>query len=238
MPTKIISVENVDNETIDLNCSYDEVTICPICGYALVPQPLSGYYIQDKPSMFEHDPRFRVHISFFCTRCRNVFSANYTAYRPSGSGSRSLQTTALAGLYPKTASTTHFSETVLNLSPMFGTVYNQAESAEASGLDQITGGGYRRALEFLVKDYLCHKFPDEAEAIKSELLSASISRIEDARVRTLASRSTWIGNDETHYIRKHEALDVEDMKRFITAMLHYIEAELAFEDALAIPFKK
>ena len=50
----------------------------------------------------------------------------------------------------------------------------------------------------------------------------------------MAERSVWIGNDETHYVRKHEDLDVSDMKRFIIAMVRYVDAELAFEDAESI----
>ena len=37
---------------------------------------------------------------------------------------------------------------------MFLTIYNQSLSAEDNNLDQIAGIGYRKALEFLIKDYL------------------------------------------------------------------------------------
>lgn len=118
---------------------------------------------------------------------------------------------------------------------MFATTYAEAGQAEAQNLTEVAGCGYRKSVEYLVKDYLCKKFPDSAEDIKKELLGAAIKRIEDSRIKTLAERSVWIGNDETHYIKKHENLDIEDMKRFISAMLHYIDAELALEEALSIP---
>lgn len=91
--------------------------------------------------------------------------------------------------------------------------------------------GYRKALEFLVKDYLIHKFPEDADNIKAEFLGNSISRISDARIKTLASRSIWIGNDETHYVRRHKDLGLDELKVFVPAMLYYIESELAFEQA-------
>lgn len=47
----------------------------------------------------------------------------------------------------------------------------------------------------------------------------------------------WIGNDETHYARKHEDLGLSEMKRFIKAMLTYVESELAFEEAESISRK-
>ena len=65
-----------------------------------------------------------------------------------------------------------------------------------------------------------------------------IRRIEDERIRVLSERATWIGNDETHYVKKHENLDIAEMKRFIDAVLHYIESELSFEVALSIQPKK
>ena len=43
-----------------------------------------------------------------------------------------------------------------------------------------------------------------------------------------------IGNDETHYVKKHEDLDVATMKVFINAMVHFIDSDLALEQALGI----
>lgn len=102
---------------------------------------------------------------------------------------------------------------------------------------EICGTGYRKALEFLVKDYLCHISPDNADSIKSELLGNSIKRIESTRIKTLAERCAWIGNDETHYVRKHDDVGLDEIKTFITAILHYVESELAFEKAEAIERK-
>ena len=70
------------------------------------------------------------------------------------------------------------------------------------------------------------------------MLGQAIKRIEDPRIKVLSERSTWLGNDEVHYTRKHEDFGVEDMKEFINALLHYIESELVFEKALSVPPKK
>ena len=101
-------------------------------------------------------------------------------------------------------------------------------------MNQICGIGYRKALEYLVKDYLCHKAPADEDAIKTEALGRSLQRIEDSRIQALAQRATWIGNDETHYVKKHEDLDVATMKVFINAMVHFIDSDLALEQALGI----
>lgn len=137
-------------------------------------------------------------------------------------------------LIPVTPHTEPFSAGISNLSPTFVNTYNQSQFAESQGLTEICGMGYRRALEFLVKDYLIHLTPDQEDAIKGEFLGASIKRINNDHIKVLAERSTWIGNDETHYVRKHEDFDYTDLKRFIMAMVRYIDSELAFEEALSI----
>lgn len=40
----------------------------------------------------------------------------------------------------------------MQVSPQFVEIYNQAKAAESFQLDQITGLGLRKALEFLIKD--------------------------------------------------------------------------------------
>ena len=126
---------------------------------------------------------------------------------------------------------------IKELSPRFVKIYNEAATSENETLLEICGMGYRKALEFLVKDYLIHKTPEEEEAISSESLAQSINRIEDKRIKVLASRSAWLGNDECHYVRKHEDYGIEELKTFINAMLTYISSEIAFEKALEIPHK-
>ncbi len=49
--------------------------------------------------------------------------------------------------------------------------------------------------------------------------------------KTLATQSAWIGNDETHYIRKQEDRDVQDIKSFIQAIVYFIGMILITEDA-------
>ena len=99
---------------------------------------------------------------------------------------------------------------------------------------EIAGIGYRKALEFLVKDYTIHENPSDKEQIESELLAQSIKRIDNSNIQILASRAVWIGNDETHYIRKHENLDIEHMKRFIRSLLLFMASEQDLKFAASI----
>ena len=129
---------------------------------------------------------------------------------------------------PKKYITREFPEIIKSLSTEFSDIYNQSLKAEHDGLKQICGPGYRKALEFLIKDYLIRKTIEEKdiEAIKNELLGVCIAnRIDDQKIKNVAKRAVWLGNDETHYIRKWGEKDLQDLKKLIDLTIHWIEVE-------------
>ncbi|CAD6491876.1 MAG: hypothetical protein DIAAKJNI_00172 [Candidatus Argoarchaeum ethanivorans] len=92
---------------------------------------------------------------------------------------------------------------------------------------EICGVGYRKALEFLIKDYLISIKPDEEENIKNRFLGRCIKEdIESTKLKQIAEKATWLGNDETHYIKKWKDKDLEDLKKLINITVHYIVMEL------------
>jgi hypothetical protein len=120
-----------------------------------------------------------------------------------------------------------FEKIISDVSPQFAPIYNQALKAEQSGLDQICGPGYRKALEFLVKDYAKAKNNTDANKIESVQLGPCIQQyIDHASVKAIAERATWLGNDETHYIRRWETKDVHDLKALIDLTVHWISVDL------------
>lgn len=228
MPNKKILICSADDLSSKVNCVYEDISVCPICHHALIPKPLNGYYVSEQNHA-------SVYMLFLCPNCRNIFLVKYGCSRVHMSN---IETIFVKGIYPSTPESIALSKDISNLSPMFVTTYNQSIAAEAQQLTEIAGCGFRKALEYLIKDYLCHKVPEESEIIKSEFLGNAIKRINDERIKTLAERAVWIGNDETHYIRKHDNLDLSNMKQFVLAMLHYVEAELTLEKALSVLPKK
>ena len=119
-----------------------------------------------------------------------------------------------------------FSETMRTVSNDFCEIYDQAFKAERHGLVLVAGPGYRKALEFLIKDYLCRLHPTEKEKIEKMQLADCISKyVNDARIQATASRAAWLGNDETHYVRKWDDKDLPDLKRLIELTMHWIEME-------------
>ena len=225
-----VSAYDIDTD-IKREFSIPEINECPICHYAIKPIDMDSSYVckGEETAASECD----LYTTFLCPKCRNVFLGKFE-YTLGSLQSDFPYYTGSYTLTPKTPSQKQFSEEIKEISPVFVEIYGQAQQAEAADLSHLCGVGYRKALEYLVKDYLCHKYPTVEETIKAETLGRSIQRIDDGRIQALAQRATWIGNDETHYVRRHDDLNVETMKTFINAMIHFIDSELAFEQALGI----
>jgi hypothetical protein len=69
-------------------------------------------------------------------------------------------------------------------------IYTQAHAAEALELTEICGVGYRKALEFLIKDYLITKKPEKSDDIRKMLLGGCIdSYVDDPLPCTFVSTS-------------------------------------------------
>jgi hypothetical protein len=100
--------------------------------------------------------------------------------------------------------------------------------AEAAGLDEICGAGYRRSLEFLVKDYVKNKSPEKAKEVdEHKVLGRFIENyIEDTRVKSMAKMSAILGNDEAHYTKKWADKDLQDLKKLIDLTSRFIDLEL------------
>jgi hypothetical protein len=126
-----------------------------------------------------------------------------------------------------------FSESLTIISPMFCAIANEANNAEQQEWKLIAGPGYRKALEFLVKDYLCRLRPNDIEKIKSMQLAACIANyVDDSRIKATAARAAWLGNDETHYVRKWEDKDLDDLKKLIQLTCHWIEMQELTESVI------
>ena len=129
-----------------------------------------------------------------------------------------------------------FSNTIRSVSPDFEKIYNQAYHAEQIHLDQICGVGYRKALEFLIKDYLIsHVVETDADkvVIKKTFLDKCIQDyVSNEQVKIVARRAVWLGNDETHYTRKWENKDVSHLKRLIDLTVRWIESDIETKELL------
>jgi hypothetical protein len=152
--------------------------------------------------------------------CQALFIGYYTEGRMDG-GATDYFLLRVAPNHPRPDA---FSPEISQLSPTFVAVQAQAMAAEPHHLDQLTGIGLRKALEFLVKDFAVSRHPDDADAIKKKLLGACIDDyMEDPNLKAVAKRAAWLGNDETHYIRRWEDRDITDLKTLIRLTVNWIE---------------
>ncbi len=202
--------------------------ICPICKTAFTPDELSCESFQNNKG------EWHFVILYKCPNCSQVFVVFYSCVLDDFPGAFRFYATPIY-VEPHKPEEASFSKRLIKLSPCFAKVYNQALAAESFNLDEIAGIGYRKALEYLVKDYCIHLEPSQADSIRRAPLGPCISnRIDNAKIKALAKSAVWIGNDETHYVRKHTDRDIQDMKTFIEALVYFISMSLTVEDAESI----
>jgi len=218
---------SVDDDEYD--GKIDEPSTCPICKYAIKPVELFRHVFED------NDENYFVTFLYLCTHCYKTFVVLHSVKLSSDTKFKSNPCQYAATLMytePNIFIRKDFDKNFMELSPMFCKIYNQAVAAESYNLDEIAGIGYRKAVEFLVKDYIIHFQPEKEKDIKTKLLMQCINKdIADNALVTLASRSVWIGNDETHYVRRHESKDINDLKRFIQAMVNHIDTQFIIKEA-------
>ena len=213
---KSIYAHNVFSNSDTSSFNVDIPMLCPHCGVAIDPKEISAKYAIVNEGNISH----RVFLSLFCTNCFHAFTVEYNHFSKE-------RLTSCIGIYPELHTDVEHSEEIEELSSSFVEIYAEAHMAEESNLKEICGMGYRKALEFLIKDYAISLHPDKEEEIKSAPLAQCIDNFIDSnRIKTLAKASAWLGNDETHYVRKHEDYDLNHLKSFIKATEAFIDSEM------------
>ena len=194
----------------------DEPIKCPACGTLMIPTYLFGVSGKDGFEVLTQCRNDKCHESFI-----SIFEYSGLGYH-------------LKNYKTLPMKKEMFSDIIMSLSPSFESIYNQAYASEQMGLDSICGVGYRKALEFLVKDFAIKEEPAQEEQIKKMPLQQCLSQyIKNAQIKPIVERAIWLGNDETHYVKKWETKDVNDLKGLISLSVYWIEAEIKSRSVLA-----
>ncbi len=222
MTTKISTInENGDKVEIVVTTLPDE---CPICHMKIKPE----YYWAYCDTSNTLRP---TQVVYKCpnSECGRLFFAYYALKWQDQYRSRTTEQHKFSHCEPTMPSARLFGEEIQSLSPGFCDIYNEARAADQLGLKQVCGSGYRKSLEFLIKDYVVSLEPDATkhDKLKEMWLGRLIdSHVTDGNVKKCASRAAWLGNDETHYVRIWEDKDLTDLKTLIDLTLHWIESSL------------
>ncbi|PHD95396.1 MULTISPECIES: DUF4145 domain-containing protein [Bacillus cereus group] len=202
---------------------------CPICNYSILPTYIL-IYLKDGLNR---------EVLCKCPRrdCASMFFANYTyGENPMRDPFRTPfddddeYAYVLNNLYPKNKAIKSFPKEITELSSAFVEIYNQAYIAEQEELNLICGVGYRKSLEFLIKDFANQLNPADTEKIKKDTLMNCIKKyIDHPKIKSMAERAVWLGNDETHYEKKWIEKDIQDLKTLIRLTVGHIELHLVSE---------
>lgn len=167
---------------------------------------------------------------FQCPSCHDLFIGYYSLHEHAEKRSvHDLGKLQLEILRPSRPRLEEVSDSIQAISPSFVQIYNEAITAKEMELSQIAGPGFRKAVEFLIKDYAKTKVEDEEgrKAIEKAFVGAVVSKfIGDPRIQDVAKRALWLGNDETHYLRQWTDHDIKDLIALIRLTIHWIEMEL------------
>lgn len=199
---------------------------CPFCHNKITPQAIGT-------NTFRYNSKHSARVVFICPdeNCGEVFISYYN-YNNISHGANSqiyLFIKNSIGVQLKK----EFHQSIKETSQNFIEIYNQAYQAEQYGLEDICGVGYRKALEFLIKDFCIKHNPEKTEDIKKELLGKVIDRfVDDKKIKDVSKRAVWLGNDETHYIRKWEKKDLNDLKIIIDLTLTFIQSKYDYDELM------
>jgi len=213
--------QNGGEEVIFVDAMPDQ---CPLCHVSVTPMD------QGASVSFERGGLPCVERLLRCPsqKCLRLFIARYFRTQP--------QTTTyfLHSCVPVEVKSITQSATISKVSPDFCCIYGEAYKAEQYGLPLVAGPGYRKALEFLIKDYIIGQLK-ETDAAKLAVEKAKVEKtllgtcirdyVKSDQIKEIAKRAAWLGNDETHYIRKWGDKDLKDLKKLISLTLHWIEIE-------------
>jgi hypothetical protein len=183
--------------------------ICPICHISVHPKTVTTVFLSELGM---------AQTVFRCThqKCQELFIGTYKEESNYG--------LTLDKVSPKNPIEKSFPENIKECSPTFIEIFNQALAAEADNLTQLVGIGLRKALEFLIKDYAVKNNKEDEENIRRIFLGKCINTyIDDSNIKECAKRAVWLGNDETHYTRKWDDRDINDLKILVMLTVNWID---------------
>ena len=221
MSDELISFKSSSGRSLNLQLNVPNE--CPFCHQGILPE-ISCQTEYNEPL------NLNVGVLFQCPKCKKFFAREYSI--TSGFTNNIAGKKTFPVLYNVVKHLKYdLPEEIGIVSESFKQIYTQSLIAESDGLTLVSGIGFRKSIEFLIKDFLINYQDQDREQIAKLPLAQAIGKIENKKNQNLSKATTWLGNDETHYQRKYDDKDVNDMKRFIKALTFYISSEIVADEA-------
>lgn len=200
---------------------------CLQCNQIITPEVINLYTFDSETSS-----NLNIGVLLFCQNCKHFFVREYNAY---SCGNHFEVKNEITKPYDLECNI-HVSENINEISPRFKEIYSQSAKAESCNLYEICGPGYRKALEFLIRDFAKYILPEKEQSIDN---TSQIGRVIDNFyneesfpelkpiihvLKPLIKIASYVGNDETHYIRKWKNKDINDLKQYIESAKSIIDA--------------
>lgn len=188
-------------------------TVCPHCGVSISPK-LEGF------TQLRLSKEVHFLVRLLCTD-PDCGIAMYCVYS-TAVGVRELQ---LLTVIPSHSSRV-FEKHLVDLSPRFVKMYDEAYTAERNGHFDLASIGYRSALEFLIKDYAVKILNHSFEEVSSKSLDKAIKLyLPEVRMSQSADVVRIMGNDKTHY-NQILNLDFDILKEYLEILIHFISINI------------
>ena len=208
---EVTLLENLDyiSNYVDYCNQYDieQINECPLCNYIISPEIICSIFDDKSASRY---------LILACPNCSELYVEKIEY-------SMEIRGTERIAIFPRKLKDQTFDFHIASMSPKFIEIYNQSNKAELYELNEIAGMGYRKSLEYLIKDYLKDIYPDKVKDIEQKQLGNCINEyIENPQIKIIAKGAAWLGNDETHYVRRWEDKDITDLKKLINITIQWI----------------
>ena len=212
---KLREFYNTNFSVLD-NEKYLKVVTCPYC-------QIGTDAITTVIKAFQIDNGYIADVTYKCTSCDKIFHVSYVKlndeeiYRP-------------YSVYPNFQGRI-FNKQIIDVSPRFVKLYNQAYKAEYDNNLELAGCGYRNALEILIKDYAINVLKEKREdVVKMRLYGAIEKYLSDVDMSKCADVVRILGNDNTHYERDYEHIDFEVLKDYLNIFISMIELKIKIKN--------
>lgn len=223
-------LESYQNTTVFL----EDLHFCPHCQKDISPKYEFGAFHHSSKSGTMNEILENGHVDcvFECPSCHESISVRYKInYTITTTRTLQWNSFKLDKVSPSPTLKFPFDSTISKVSPRFEKIYTQTIQAKAEGKDELVGIGYRKSIEFLLKDYLISGNPGEEGKISKMHLADCINKLDNQKIIDLAKATIWLGNDETHYVRKHEEKGIHELEKFLNTLVSYLAFEITAADA-------